>query len=305
MGNLSVKLPQGLIDDLDNNRHAYCAALGVLSGIGRVNLITALLSAGIEHAKNGTTEPTEPLAPETPKLTPIRPTPDNAIVSHDSLKTQALTAKAIDRMDTNEIIAYLLGESLLPNPSDLKMLGGLSASSLMRRFNLSLEDANKLAMLFEFAKRVACSHSERAKFVSPVDVADYLMPRMRYLQHEVMVCIAVDTKGNVIDGMTIAEDTNTAESALGDLVGHRILFEGTLNACVFHPREIFRYAIDMCANSIMVAHNHPSGDPQPSSEDIRATKQLTEAGNQIGIKVLDHIIIGDGIFVSLKEEGFI
>ena len=59
------------------------------------------------------------------------------------------------------------------------------------------------------------------------------------------------------------------------------------------------------ANSIILVHNHPSGDPQPSQEDIRATKQLIEAGNQIGIKVLDHIIIGDGIFVSLKEENFI
>ena len=83
------------------------------------------------------------------------------------------------------------------------------------------------------------------------------------------------------------------------------IFEGTLNASVFHPREIFRFAIEQSANSIILVHNHPSGDPQPSQEDIRATKQLIEAGNQIGIRVLDHIIIGDGIFVSLKEENFI
>ena len=89
------------------------------------------------------------------------------------------------------------------------------------------------------------------------------------------------------------------------MIAESTIFEGTLNASVFHPREIFRFAIEQCANSIVLVHNHPSGDPQPSQEDIRATKQLIEAGNQIGIKVLDHIIIGDGIFVSLKEENFI
>ena len=89
------------------------------------------------------------------------------------------------------------------------------------------------------------------------------------------------------------------------LLSEGTVFEGTLNASVFHPREIFRFAIEESANSIILVHNHPSGDPQPSQEDIRATKQLIEAGNQIGIKVLDHIIIGDGIFVSLKEESFI
>ena len=91
----------------------------------------------------------------------------------------------------------------------------------------------------------------------------------------------------------------------GKMLAESKVFEGTLNASVFHPREIFRFAIEQAANSIILCHNHPSGDPQPSQDDIRATKQLIEAGNQIGIKVLDHIIIGDGIFVSLKEENFI
>ena len=101
--------------------------------------------------------------------------------------------------------------------------------------------------------------------------------------------------------MTIREDSDETHAIMGD----EAIFTGTLNASVFHPREIFKYAIENDANSIVLAHNHPSGDPSPSQEDIRATKQLIEAGNQIGIKVLDHIIIGDGIFQSLKEENFI
>ncbi len=115
--------------------------------------------------------------------------------------------------------------------------------------------------------------------------------------------LALDTKGGITT-------TGKAGDIAGDLNWGKMLsesqvFEGTLNASVFHPREIFRSAIEESANSIVLVHNHPSGDPQPSQEDIRATKQLIEAGNQIGIKVLDHIIIGDGIFVSLKEENLI
>ena len=116
-----------------------------------------------------------------------------------------------------------------------------------------------------------------------------------------MLCL--DTKGNV----TTTGKTGDLASDLqwGKMVAESTIFEGTLNASVFHPREIFRFAIEESANSVVLVHNHPSGDPQPSQEDIRATKQLIEAGNQIGIKVLDHVIIGDGTFVSLKEEGHI
>ena len=238
-------------------------------------------------------------------LTPIIPTADGTELDWETLGTQALTPKAIDRMDTSELLDYIIGETAIADTQDLKNLAGCSVSHLMRRFDLVLEDANRLAMLFEFAKRVANAHAEKTKIIAPCDIADYLMPKLRYLQHEVLVCCALDTKGFVTDNLMIAEDANTAESAMGELIGHRRLYEGTLNACMFHPREIFRYAIDCNAASIIISHNHPSGDPQPSQEDIRATKQLIEAGEHIGIKVLDHIIIGDGIFVSLKEEGFI
>lgn len=164
--------------------------------------------------------------------------------------------------------------------------------------------AEKITAAFELAKRLARFHAERPKITSPSDVADLLMSKLRYLQKEIVCVLALNTKGGVeATGVRKPESLNLEW-------GHRILnedtvFEGTLNASVFHPREIFKFAIEECANSIVLIHNHPSGDPQPSQEDIRATKQLIEAGNHIGIKVLDHIIIGDGIFVSLKEEGFI
>ena len=303
MPKLTVELPQGLINQLDQNKREYCEGLGVPVGIGRVNLIEGLLTAGIEHAQsNGNTQDS---VPELPPMQPIKPIADNDSVDWENITTKVLTQKHIERLDNSEILAYIIGEAVFSNSLDLKNLAGATPANLTRRFDLEIEDANRLSLLFEFAKRLAASHSEKEKIVSPVDVADYLMPKMRYLQHEVVICMALNTKGEITDNLMIAEDRNTAESAMGDLVGHRIVFEGTLNSCPFHPREIFRHAIDCNANTIILAHNHPSGDPQPSQEDIRATKQLIEAGNQIGIKVLDHIVIGDGIFVSLKEENFI
>ncbi|MNP75255.1 hypothetical protein D3C76_1722840 [compost metagenome] len=78
---------------------------------------------------------------------------------------------------------------------------------------------------------------------------------------------------------------------------------GSLNATVVHPREVFRSAIQRSSASILCAHNHPSGDPTPSHEDIELTQRLMEAGEIIGIDVLDHLVIGDGTFLSMKERG--
>lgn len=236
-----------------------------------------------------------------PEPTSLKSVPYRIEVDRD--KTP-LCPTQIERLDTAELISEIIGgDASFDGMLDLKMLAGRTPQHLARRFGISLEDANRLALCFEFGKRLANSHTDRAKITAPSDVADFLMPKLRYLQHEVTVCLALDTKGNVTDSLMMTGENDKTE--LGEIISHRAIFEGTLNACVFHPREIFRFAIDCGANSIVIAHNHPSGDPQPSQEDIRATKQLVEAGNHIGIKVLDHIVIGDGIFVSLKEEGFI
>ena len=215
-----------------------------------------------------------------------------------------LTSNEIDRLDTASLISHLVGGAEVGDNLDLKNLAGATPQHLARRFDLTITDANRLALLFEFAKRVARSHADREQITAPSDIASYLMPELRYLKHEVLVCMALDTKGNVTDNLMLAQDSE-AENAMGTLISHRRIFEGTLNSCMFHPREIFKFAIDCCANSIVIAHNHPSGDPKPSQEDIGATKQLIEAGKAIGIKVLDSIVIGDGVFVSLKEEGYI
>ena len=87
------------------------------------------------------------------------------------------------------------------------------------------------------------------------------------------------------------------------IVGVHTISIGSLNASIVHPREVFKAALLNNAASIILAHNHPSGDPEPSREDIEVTHRLVNAGNILGIKVLDHIIIGDGRYISLKEQG--
>src|SRR5699024_1835708 len=120
---------------------------------------------------------------------------------------------------------------------------------------------------------------------SPKDAADYLMEEMRSLNQENFVALLLDTKNQVIHKMTI--------------------FIGSVNASIVHPRETFKEAIKRSAASIVVAHNHPSGNPKPSEEDIHVTRRLVETGKITGIEVLDHLIIGDRKFISLKEEGYI
>ena len=89
-----------------------------------------------------------------------------------------------------------------------------------------------------------------------------------------------------------------------EVLHKQTIFIGSLNSSIVHPRDIFREAVKRSAASIVVSHNHPSGNPTPSPEDIELTKRLIEAGSIIGIEVLDHVIIGDHKFISLKEKGF-
>ena len=218
--------------------------------------------------------------------------------------------RPIDALSDTEIFAKVLGtplsvaeEVLTAYEGNLKRMADTNPRQLSNIKGIGDARSERLVAAFELGKRLARFHAEQKKITSPSDVADLMMPKLRYLQKEVVVTLCLDTKGGITTEGKAGEGVQDLK--WGKMLGESQIFEGTLNASVFHPREIFRFAIEEAANSVILVHNHPSGDPQPSQEDIRATKQLIEAGNQIGIKVLDHIIIGDGIFVSLKEENFI
>lgn len=313
---VTLTIPESYINFIDSVGSEDSNFNDTNSGNGRqtrgtklVSILDFAHSAKVQQKEREARSPSTPPT-EAPTLTPARQRnrylSDTEIANHATITQDALSRKHIADMETPALLNLLLSEHSIADIDDLKHLAGLPPQTIAKKFDVPIWTANRIALAIEFAKRLAYSEGKRHKITSPSDVADLLMSKMRYLTHEVVTVLTLDTKSGVTDALIISESEETASEALqGEYTGQRVIFEGTLNASVFHPREIFRYAIENAANSIVLAHNHPSGDPQPSQEDIRATKQLIEAGNQIGIKVLDHIIIGDGTFISLKEEGHI
>ncbi|MTI48515.1 RadC family protein [Sporosalibacterium faouarense] len=146
--------------------------------------------------------------------------------------------------------------------------------------------ASQIISTLELVKRISAATGEsKIKITSPKDVINILMEEMRYLKKEFFKIILLDTKNQII----VIKDISI----------------GSLSSSIVHPREVFNVAIKRSAASIILVHNHPSGDPYPSKEDINVTNRLIECGDIIGIKILDHIIIGDGKYSSLKEKNII
>ena len=155
---------------------------------------------------------------------------------------------------------------------------------IMEKYEVTDEQASAVLAAMELGKRIVQTGTlERKHITSPGDAARFLMGRMRNETHEKFVVVLLNTKNRVIQVQQIAE--------------------GSLTSAVVHPREVYAPAIINHAACILVAHNHPSGDPYPSTEDRNLTNALTEAGNVIGIPLLDHVIIGDGGYYSFKEHG--
>lgn len=136
----------------------------------------------------------------------------------------------------------------------------------------------------ELGKRIAASPAGKRGAVScPADVAGLVMEKLRYEKREHFLCVLLNSKGEIL------EET---EISVGDL-----------NSSYIHPREVFARAVKRSAGSMLLIHNHPSGDPSPSGADIETTERLLKAGDLLGIPIVDHIIIGDGTFFSMKENG--
>ena len=229
---------------------------------------------------------------------------------HAEIKARIAPSRPVEYLTDPELFAKVSGapvsiaeEVMIAYEGNLARMAGSSAKQMQKIKGIGRARSEKIIAAFEIGKRLARFHAEQEKITAPSDVADLMMSKMRYLQKEIVCVLCLDTKGQVTTTGTAGE--LASDLKWGKMLAESTVFEGTLNSTVFHPREIFRFAIEAAANSIVLVHNHPSGDPQPSQEDVRATKQLIEAGNHIGIKVLDHVVIGDGIFVSLQEEGFI
>lgn len=222
---------------------------------------------------------------QTLRQLPHNQRPRERMISYgaDALSHAELLAILI-RTGTKNQSAVELATNLLQQCGSLRDLVDMSVEELTTIKGIGQAKALQLLAGIELGKRVARSRLGDVVTVrSPYDAAMYVMEEMRYLKKEHFVCLFLNTKNHII--------------------GKETLSIGTLNASLVHPREVFRAAIRISSASIICLHNHPSGDPTPSSEDIQITQRLAEAGSLLGIEILDHLIIGDGKFVSLKEQG--
>jgi len=217
---------------------------------------------------------------------------------HERPKEKLLTYGA-ESLSNSELLAIILrtgtqGENVLQLSSrllsELEGLDGILNSSINDIISIKGikgGKASQILALSELFKRFRTLKAIKndIKITSPKELADLLMGEMNDLTQEVLKVILLNTK-NVI-------------------IGTKDVFKGSLNTSVVHPREIFKQAINKNSASIIICHNHPSGDPTPSKEDVNITLRIKECGNIIGIQLIDHIIIGNNKFVSLKERGLI
>ena len=176
-----------------------------------------------------------------------------------------------------------LGRDTLKKFGSLRSLSRRDAGELAAGAGFGPAKAAAVASAFELGRRAASENEKpRPRFRSSADVASHYLPLTRGLKREVFRVIMLDSAHRIMGAKTITV--------------------GTLNLAVVHPREAFREAVIQSAAALVLLHNHPSGDPTPSDEDIRLTRQFVRAGEDLGIPVLDHVVLGDGRHYSFADS---
>jgi DNA repair protein RadC len=202
----------------------------------------------------------------------------------------------VERLSNSELLAVLIGtgtrnvsatavaENILSMDQDgLAHLSGCTVEELAAINGVGTAKSSQIVAAVELGRRIATRPKKKLVYIgSPKEIADLFMEDMRHLRKECLKILFLNIKNEImaLEGITI----------------------GNINTSIIDPREVFRPAIKRGAASVVLAHNHPSGNPEPSESDISMTKRLMEAGELLGVLVLDHIIIGDGVFVSLRNE---
>ncbi len=177
-----------------------------------------------------------------------------------------------------------LSRRLISHFGSLRKIADASVSELRRLKGMGVAKIAQLKASFELARRYTKEKMDTGcKITCSSDVYEYFHQRLRDIKKEVFISVLLDVKNRII--------------------GERTISEGSLDASIVHPREVFLPAIRESSSSVIFVHNHPSGDPEPSLEDLATTEKLVEAGNILGIKVLDHIIIGERGYYSFADRG--
>jgi len=209
---------------------------------------------------------------------------------------ERLVSRGAEALSAAELLALLLrtgrrgGDALEVARGLLARCGGLDrlesapACEMAAVPGVGPAKAGSLVAAFELGRRCAASHlPEGAALRSPEEVFRHFAARLRRLDHERFAVVLLDGRHRVL--------------------GEEVVSRGTLTASLVHPREVFRPALRASAAAVILVHNHPSGDPTPSAEDRRVTARLAEAGEILGVRVLDHVVVAERGFVSLREEG--
>ena len=187
---------------------------------------------------------------------------------------------------TVQFSALDIARSLLEKHENISKLASCDMSEFRHIKGIGDAKSVTLSAAFELGKRIQNEIPiEKLSFRSPEEIAGYLIPRLRGLRTEVFRALLLNSGNQVIREAVISN--------------------GTLNTSIVHPREVFRLAISESAASIIVVHNHPSGNPEPSKEDIEVTNKLAEAGRIIDIRLLDHIIIAGNQYTSFIKRGLL
>jgi DNA repair protein RadC len=209
-------------------------------------------------------------------------------------RLQKLGAEALS---AQEILAVILGrgvagesvmvtaQRLLSEFGNLKGIADASVEELSQVRGIGIAKAAQIKAAFELSSRLEgyAEAGDKPVVKTPEDVNSLVRGRLRGKKKEYFLALLLDTRNQLI---------KVAEISIG-----------SLDTSIVHPREVFKEAISASAASVVFVHNHPSGDPEASEDDIRLSKRLAEAGELVGIEVLDHIIIADKKFLSLKREG--
>ena len=204
----------------------------------------------------------------------------------DKLSNAELLALIIHTGTKNKSAIRLAEDVLAKCTQGIGELGSCCLEDFLGIEGIGRTKASTILAAVELGKRIAVTpKTERFSIDSSDDVASLFMEDLRYIKKEHFKSVLVNAKGEIIS----IEDVSIGE----------------LSSTVVHPREVFNMAIRKSAAAVIFVHNHPSGDPSPSQEDIRTTQRLIESGRILGIKVLDHIIIGDGEFSSMHGMGLI
>lgn len=216
----------------------------------------------------------------------------------DLLPRERLFQFGPETLSNKEILAIILrtgvkgenvldfAERLLTEAGGLAGIARMSVHELTQIHGMGQAKAAEVKAALEIGRRsVSADPTTRPVINSPQDIAHLVMEEMRYLDREHFRIVTLSTKNHVLGISSISV--------------------GSLNSSLVHPRECFKEAIRRNSNAIILLHNHPSGDPTPSREDIDVTRRLADGGQILGIEVLDHVIIGDNRYISLKERGIL